>query len=195
MADAFKPKPLVDANLVTEFGGVEDMEQFKEEGPSSRDYLYVPGASDMRYRRDTDLSRLHRGEIRGKDVYAMEWNARWFRTIKGTGSDPDNTRLVHARNHGYKAATKDDIGKPWLTELPPGAQVAADGTIKTAGGDLQLFYADQATAARNAMRRKLKTEESVDGMELTEGGLGNVGARIKGSDPFVEKSIGNKGVK
>jgi hypothetical protein len=190
VADGFKPKPLVDATLVTEFGGVEDMEQFKTEGPFRQDYLYVPGGSDMRYKRDTDLSRLYRGEIRANEVSTMEWNTRWFRAVKGAGADPDNTRPVYAKNQGYKAATKDDVGKPWLTELPPGAIVAADGTIRTSGGDLQLFVADKATAARNAMRKKIKAEESVQGMEFQSGGLGQIGKQHKGADPFVEKTIG-----
>lgn len=189
---SFKPKQLVDVNAVTEFGGVEDMEQFNTEGPGQRDYLYVPGASDARYKRDCDLSSHFRGEIQARDVSTLDWNARWFRTIKGAGSDPDNTRVVHARNQGYRPATKDDLGKVWLTELPPGGMIAPDGTIKTAGGDLALFVADKQTAARNAMRKKIKTEQSVDGLEFQSGGLGVTGKQHRGADPFVEKSIGNQ---
>lgn len=190
--NSFKPKQLIDANQVTEFGGVEDLEQFKTEGPAQRDYLYVPGASDMRIKRDEDQSRAYRGEINAKDVATLDWNARWFRTVKGAGSDPDNTRVVHAKNQGYRPATSKDIGQPWLRELPPGAIQAPDGTIKTAGGDLALFVADKAVAARNAMRKKIRTEESVNGMEFTAGGLGTVGKAHKGADPYVEKAIGTQ---
>ena len=194
MADPFKPKPLVDANLVTEFGGVEDMEQFKNEGPAQRDYLWVPKFSEARIARDEDLARFHRGEIKGKDVRTLdEGNVRWWRTVKGGGNEPDNSRLVHAKLEGYRAVTKDDIGPGKLIpEMPPGGQVAADGTIRSAGGDLQLGFAPKAIAARNAMRRKIKAEESVDGMELTDGGLGAVGKKIAGAEPYVTKQVGDR---
>ena len=193
MADPFKPKPLVDANLVTEFGGVEDMEQFKAEGPARQDYLWVPKFSEARIHRDEDLARYHRGEIKGKDVRTLDdGNVRWFRTVKGGGSEPDNTRLVHAKIAGYRAVTKDDVGPGKLIpELPACAQIAPDGTIKSAGGDLQLGYAPKAVAARNAMRRKIRAEESVNGMEFAEGGLGSVGKNVKGAEPFMTKQIGD----
>ena len=191
-SDPYKPKQLVDANLVTEFGGVELTPEFLAEGVSGRDYLYVPGASDLRVQRDTDLARFHRGEIKGKDVKTLDWNARWFRTVKGTGSDPDNTRTVHAKSEGYRAATEKDIGAPWLTHMPPGAVKGPDGTIRSAGGDLQLYVIDGAGAAKLAMRRKIRTEESVDGMEFAAGGLGSIGKSVKGADPYVEKTIGTQ---
>lgn len=191
MADnPFKPKQLIDANQITEFGGVELSAEFIAEGMAQRDYLYVPGGSDARYNRDKDLSRLYRGEIKGNEVRVLQHNVRWFRTVKGAGTDPDNTRVVHAKNQGYRPATNADLGQPWLTEMPPGGMLAPDGTIKTAGGDLALFVADQRTAARNAMRKKMATEQSVDGMEFKTGGLGQVGGRLAGADPFVEKTIG-----
>jgi hypothetical protein len=188
--DPFGPKQLIDAAQITEFGGVEMTDEFMNEGPSQRDYLYVPGASDARYNRDCDLAALHRGEIKGRDVRTLDWNARWFRTIKGTGSDPDNTRVVHARNQGYRPATKADLGTAWLTELPPGGMIAPDGTIKTAGGDLALFVADKQTAARNAMRKKMKAENAVDGLQFEKGGLGDIGKKVKDADPYVTRSVG-----
>ena len=36
MAD--KVKPLVDVNLISEFGGIEDLETFRTEGVAQRDY-------------------------------------------------------------------------------------------------------------------------------------------------------------
>lgn len=183
-------KPLVDINLVSEFGGIEDLESFKSEGVQQRDYTYVPGFSDMRQKRDLDLGAFARHEMKAKEVSILPVNARWFRTVKGTGSDPDQMRIAHSRNLGYRAVTKDDVGKPWLTALPPGAQVAPDGTIKSAAGDLVLCVVDQQGAARNAMRRKIATEEMVDGMEMLDGGLGAVGKTLKGSDPVVTKQIG-----
>ena len=187
MADGFKPKPLVDANLVTPFGGIEDLETFKREGPARHDYSYVPGHSDKVVDRELALAKLHRGEIRAKDVPTLDWNVRWYRRAQKDG-DPDNRRLVAARNEGYRPMTKDDLGKPWLTEMPPGAQEAPDGTIRSSGGDLQLFYAPKEAAARNAMRKKILTEEMVDGMDLS---FMQAGDKVKGASPTVSKQIGN----
>jgi hypothetical protein len=190
MAD--KPKPLVNINLISEFGGIEDMDSFRAEGPTQRDYTYVPGFSEMRVKRDLDLGAFKRHEIKAKEVSILPVNCRWFRTVKGTGSDPDQMRIAHSRNLGYRAVTKDDVGKPWLTAEPPGSQVAPDGTIKSAAGDLVLCVVDQQGAARNAMRRKIATEDMVDGMEMMEGGLGVVGKSLKGADPVVTKVIGDR---
>lgn len=192
--NAFRPKPLVDANLVTEFGpfheaeGSHDVDQVQ-----GRDYTYVPGFSGMRYQRDLDLARLHRGEIRGKDVSVLPVNLRWFRTVKGSGSDPDQMRVAHAKNSGYRPVTKEDVdAKPdWITEMPAGAMVAADGTIKTAAGDNALFICSQAVAARNAHRKKVDTEAQVDGMDMrvdgNGAGLGVQGNRIKGAEPYITR--------
>lgn len=187
-------RKLVDANLVTEFGGVEDMESFKAEGVGQRDYTYVPGFSDMRVKRDTDLKRMAMGEIRAREVSTLPVNCRWFRAMRGAGSDPDNVRSVYAKSEGYRPVTKEDLtaNHPWLTALPPGGMVAPDGTIKSAGGDLTLFVIDQAGAARNAYRRKKLAEDMVDGMEMQVGGLGQVAQSHRGADPVVEKKIGDK---
>jgi len=75
-------------------------------------------------------------------------------------------RVAHAKNLGYRPATKDDIGQPWMTELPPGGMIAPDGTIKTAAGDNALFVIGREGAARNALRKKRLTEAMVDGMEM-----------------------------
>ena len=187
--NAFKPKQLVDVNLATEFGGIEDLESFKAEGVARQDYTYVPGFSDMRVNRDLALGKLARGEIRASEVPILEWNARWYRCATKDGH-PDGARSVTARNEGYAAATKDDVGKPWMTELPPGGYVAPDGTIRNSGGDLQLFITDRAHAAKNAMRRKIRTEEMVDGMDMAVGGLGAVGKSHKGADPVITKELG-----
>jgi hypothetical protein len=160
----FKPKPLVDVNQVCEFGAFHEAAG-STEAMSQRDYTFVPGFSDMRVKRDTDLTRLHRNEIKGRDVSVLPVNLRWFRTVKGSGSDPDQMRMAHARNLKYRVATKADIGQPWLTELPPGGQIAPDGTIKSAAGDLALHVIDQQGAARIAMQRKRAVDESVSGLQ------------------------------
>ena len=182
----FHKKPLVDGNLVTEFGYTEESLQGMDE--ARNDYTFVPGFSGLREKRDLDLARLAAGEIKGHEVSVLPVNCRWFRTVKGSGSDLDQMRVAHARNIGYRPVTKADIGKPWLTAMPPGGMEMADGTIRSAAGDLALFVADQVVAARNAMRKKMRTEELVDGMQFKAGGLGEVGKKHK-ADPIVTKEV------
>jgi hypothetical protein len=187
-SNPFKPKPLVDANLVTEFGAIELTDEFRREGASQGDYSYVPGFSEMRVNRELDLAALHRGDIKGKDVRTLDWNCRWFRRTEKNGN-PDNGRITAAKNQGYRPVTKNDEGSAFMTRLPPNAYYAADGVVTNSGGDLVLFVADKEHAARNAMRKKMLTEEMVDGMEFTSGGLGNVG---KHAQAYVEKTIGTQ---
>ena len=189
MADkekSFGPKPLMDATLVTEFGGVEDLESFKADGASQRDYTWVPGFSQMRVDRDLALGALHRQEIRAKDVPILPVNLRWFRRVRGTGSDPDQMKTAHAKNMGYRAATQADIGQAWLTTFPPGAIEEPDGTITTAAGDNVLMVASGQVAARNAMQKKIATEAMVDGMQFSND-LMRVGSQVRGASPVVEK--------
>jgi hypothetical protein len=189
----FKPRPLVDVNVVSEFGAFHEAEGTTEaESLENRDYTYVPGFSNMRKTRDLDLARLHRGEIKGKEVSTLPVNMRWFRTVKGSGSDPDQMRMAAARNNKYRAVTKADLDAkhPWLTELPPGAQIAPDGTIKSAAGDLALYVTDRENAARIAIRRKKNIDESVSAVEMQIGGLGQVGSQHKGANPTVDTKIG-----
>ena len=192
MADnAFGPKPIMDVNLITPFGGIEDLESFKQEGIAQRSYTYVPGFSEMLENYDSDVRQVHLREKSAKDVRILPVNLRWFRTVKGTGSDPDQMRVAHAKNLGYRAATKDDVGQAWLTEVPPGANVGPDGTIKSAAGDLVLMVANQQTAARNAVRRKMAAEAAVDGMQLEAEGLRKTGEKLK-ADPTISVQIGDK---
>jgi hypothetical protein len=184
----FKPKPLVDVNLVTEFGGIEITDEFRNEGVSQGDYSYVPGFSEMRVNRELDLAALHRGEIKGKDVRTLDWNCRWFRRTEKNGQ-PDNSRIIDGKNDGYRPVTKDDEGKPFMKTLPPNAYYAPDGVVTISGGDLVLMVADKERAAKNAMRKKIHTEEMVDGMEFSSGGLGVVG---KAAGAYVEKTIGTQ---
>lgn len=188
-----KKRPLTNTNLVTEFGGIEDTEGFKEDGPAQQDYLYVPGFTGMRVQRDIDLKRYADGEIKAHEVSTLPVNCRWFRTSKGANNEqPDHTRTVHARNQGYRVVTKDDLGQghPWLTELPPNAMIAPDGVIRSSGNDLALYVIDRDGAAKNAYRKKMKAEQMVDGIEMAGGGLGNVGQAHRGADPQIEKRIG-----
>jgi hypothetical protein len=187
-SNPFKPKKLVDANLVTEFGAIELTDEFRSEGVGQRDYSYVPGFSEKRVNRELDLAALHRGEIKGRDVRTLDENLRWFRRTEKNGQ-PDNSRIVDGKNQGYRPVTRSDVGQSWMTEPPPNSYFAADGVCTISGGDLVLMVCDKEHAARNAMRKKILTEEMVDGMEFTSGGLGNVG---KHAEAFVEKTIGTQ---
>lgn len=180
-------RPLVDVNLTTEFGEILESEAFQADGVAHHDFTYTPGFSEMKVDRDGDIQRHARHEIKASEVRVLPVNLRWWRTVKGSGSDPDQMRVARARNLGYRAVTEADIGQPWLTEMPPGAMLAADGTIKTAAGDNVLMVADQQTAARNAMRKKRLTEEMVDGIQYTDEGLGKVGER---AEAFVTRETG-----
>lgn len=182
-----KPKPLVDVNFVSPFGGIEDMESFKQEGSAQRSYTYVPGFSEMLENYDTDVRRANLKEIRASEIRTMPVNMRWFRTVRGNGSDPDQMRVAHAKNQGYRPAMKSDIGQPWMTAMPPGAIEGPDGTIKSAGGDVALFVIDQQGAARNHLRKKMQTEAMVDGMEMQ---MESVAAAHK-TTANVTRSTGN----
>jgi hypothetical protein len=184
----FGPKPLVDVNLTTEFGEIHEADVFNADGVSRHDYTYVPGWSEMSVDRQLALAKLYRREIKAGEVPLLPVNLHWFRTVKGAGSDPDQMKVAHAKNLGYRAVTKDDIGKhAWITGMPPGAVVAPDGTIKTAAGDNVLMVADQRTAAKNAMRKKILTEQMVDGIQYSKDGLGEVGGKARGADPQITK--------
>jgi hypothetical protein len=186
-----KERQLVDANQITDFGGVEgDLASLDNETGFRHDYTYVPGFSDLRYELDVAKGEVHRHERRASELPILPVNMRWFRTVLGKGSDPDQMRAYAALNQGYRPANKTDVGQQWLTKLPPGAKYAPDGSIQSAGGDLALYVIDQQGAARNAYRKKKATEEMVDGMEMKAGGLGHIAQQHKGADPTVVKQIG-----
>ena len=181
------PKPLTDVNLTTEFGEFHEAVGQEED---RKDYTYVPGFSDQRKKRDLELGQLARNEIRSNEVSLLPVNCRWYRAVKGRNSDPDQMRIAAARNQGYRAVTEADIGQSWLTELPPGAIIAPDGTIKSAAGDTALMVATQEVAGRNAMRKKIRTEEMVDGIQYSGGGLADVAGKVKGTEPTITKEAG-----
>ena len=173
------PKPLVDAVTVTDFGGIEDSEVFKYQ--AERDYTYVPGFSDLRRAQDLAKIEVAAGERKAKDVPTLPVNVRWSRC------DGNYTKVASAKAQGYRAITKDDLDAkhPWLTELPPGAQIAPTGEIKSAAGDLMLMVADAKTAARNFAKKQRTTAamaESVGAEAFTA-----AGATVRGANPTVTK--------
>jgi hypothetical protein len=156
-------KPVVTAEVINEFGPVE-ASAIADNGRI--DGLYTPGFTDMRRERDQKLLEFAEGDITGKEVPVLPVNLRYTRNSNVKSGDPDSTRLVQTKGSGYRAVTKDDVKKPWLKDLPPGADWAADGTLRK--GDLTLMVADQGTAARNRFRSQTRTMQAVDGAASTK---------------------------
>lgn len=148
---------------------------------------YVPGFSDMRIKRDTEIGEVVAGKRAAKDVSTLPVNMRWTRNAKRDGS-PDSEKVFSAGRKGYRAVTKDDIGQPWLKDVPAGAQIAADGTIRSQ--DCVLMVATREQAAANAMAKTLKTRQRLEGAQA------NFAAEVarrggnKSGTPVVEKTLG-----
>jgi len=179
-------RPLVPTTIRTEFGDVLDSAEFYDVGGADRDLTFVPGFSDMRRARDLELAGVAAGKIQRHEakVDPLPVNLRWTRTHTVKGA-PDGRKQIASGNLGYKAVNKSQIGKePWLTALPPGATVDADGTIRK--GDTILMVTDGKTAGRNVARRQAQTQRFNDDVGAAAGGLLSVQG-AKGADPFVKK--------
>ena len=181
-------RPLVDTTIRTEFGDVFESPEFYDVSGADRDLTYVPGFSDMRRARDLELAAIAAGKKDRRDakIEPLPVNCRWVRatTVRG---DPDARKQIGAGNLGYELVTKQDIGQPWLKGLPPGATFAADGSVRK--GDTVLMVAPGERAARNAAAKAAYTRrmnEDVDA-SLVRGDLHDVGARVKGADPYVKR--------
>lgn len=181
-------RPLIDTTIRTEFGDVLESAEFYDVSGADRDLTYVPGFSDMRRARDLELAAVASGKKDKRDakIEALPVNCRWVRatTVRG---DPDAGKQISSGNLGYTAVTKRSIGEPWLSALPPGATVAADGSIRK--GDTMLMVATGKQAARNAAikasyTRRMHEEVNVSAMR---GDLLDVSSHVKGTDAYVEK--------
>lgn len=173
------PRPLVDAIAVTDFGGLEDMEAFRNE--AQNDYTYVSGFSDLRRAQDIAKAEVVKGDRKAKDVPTLPVNLRWVRC---TGS---YAKTGNSRAAGYRAVSKADLEAKhnWLTGMPPGAQFNPAGEITTAAGDLVLMVADRETAARNAIRKQERAKAMTDAVGLEHDGFMNVGKNMKGANPTI----------
>ena len=186
--DEAMTRPLIDTTIRTEFGDVLESAEFYDVSAADRDLTYVPGFSDMRRARDLEISAVAQGRKDKRDakIEPLPVNCRWVRatTVRG---DPDAGKQITSANLGYTAVTKKDIGQPWLTALPPGATLAADGAIRK--GDTVLMVATQKQAARNAAVKAAyvrRMNAEVD-KSLVRGDLHDVGARVTGSDPYIKQ--------
>lgn len=150
-------RELIPTGVFNEFGEVFEGGALSAQiGDQSADLMYVPGFSDLRWLRDKALSEVAENKRHPKTVPILPVNVRWSRRTLVSGK-PDATKAIMAARKGYRAVTKADLeAKPeWLTGLPPGAQVLADGTIATA--DMTLMVCDGPTAARNAYEKQQAT--------------------------------------
>jgi hypothetical protein len=180
-------RPIVPTMIRTEFGDVHDDPSFHDVSGADRDLTYIPGFSDMRRARDLVLADVASGKTPRHEakLEPLPVNCRWVRRATPSGA-PDGRKEISTGNLGYKAATKDMIGKqPWLKALPPGATLTADGMIQK--GDTVLMFCDGATAARNAARKQAQTQRMVNDTSAAAGGLLNTGRTNSGADAYVQK--------
>ncbi len=152
-----KRRPLVELATENEFGAVE-LKPLDTDG--GLDITYVPGFSDMRFQRDRAVAEVVHGDASPKDVPSLPVNVRWVRAVTGDGQQPTSQNVMLSERKGYRLATKEDIGKPWLTQLPPGAKIRADGSI--ANIDTVLMVADAAQVAQNRARSRQMVETQLD---------------------------------
>lgn len=175
-------RPLVETKIRTEFGDVLETDVDLMSG--QRDLTYIPGFSDQRQARDLELADIASGK-KGRheaSLAPLEVNCHWVRSHTPAGA-PDGRKQVGYGNSGYKVVDKSQIGKTgWLKELPPGATIEADGSIRK--GDTILMVADAKTASQNAARKALATKRLTSDTEAAMGGLVKVGAR---ADAYVRK--------
>lgn len=186
MVDMAK-RPIVQTGIRTEFGDVQDDPSFYDVGGADRDLTYVPGFSDLKRARDLELADVAAGrKLRHEaKILPLPVNVRWTRTTTPKGA-PDGMKQISTANLGYKAVHKDQIGKvDWLTELPPGATINADGTIQK--GDTLLMVADGKTAARNAARKQAQTNRMVDPTSIGAAAGGLLSQKTPGAEPYVRK--------
>lgn len=179
-------RPLVNTAIRTEFGDVLDDASFYDASSVDRDLSYVPGFSEMRRERDLEMAAVAAGRKDKRDarIDPLPVNLRWVRKSTPRGA-PDGMKQIASGNFGYRAVNKDQIGKQdWLTEMPPGATLAADGSIEK--GDTVLMVCDGRTAARNAARKAAQTNRMVNEAAAAAGGLLHT-AKTEGVDPFVRK--------
>lgn len=182
--------PLVPSRPLSEFGDFDPNELVSERPQGlERDGTYVPGFSEMRVARDMAVGQYQRGEITRDKIPTLPVNLRWARNQNKAGV-PDNTKTFSHGRKGYKLVTKEDIGKPWLTEMPPGTVINADGTIRN--GDNVLMVATARDAARNEFLRQKDTQEKLTGAienSFAENLKKDGGTPRDVKDPTIEKTI------
>jgi hypothetical protein len=176
-------KPLVETATQDEFGVFDDNDDTMF--VDKPDMTYVPGFSDMRFERDRQIAEVVHGDRDPKTVRKMPVNCRWVRALSIDKQLPDGRKVIMAEMDGYRKVTNADVGKEWLTSLPPASKILADGSIAT--GDTILMVAGAEAAARNRGRKR----------KLTEAALASIGGGVDseaehaGTTAQIEKSVGH----
>ena len=178
------PKPIFNSQIASEFGEVENTEAFKT--VMDADHTYVPGWSEKRRERDQQVAEVVRGERQGHDVLTLPGNVRWTRT-QTPNLKPEGIKLLGVSNKGYRAVGVKDIGPgKMITAIPPGAHLAADGTIVKNDVTLMICSREQAAANAAAKARltqaRLETDNEADGL---------FGVKERGASPSVKKLKGD----
>lgn len=173
---------------MSEFGDLRDSAAFYDPNVMDRDHSYVPGFSDMKRDIGVQMVEVKHGRRSPKDVGKLPVNLRWARAQNVAGA-PDSTKQFGHSRKGYRLVNKQDVGQAWLTEVPPGCQIGADGTIRN--GDTVLMVCDQGTAARNELVKRRATEERVKGAEGAFASMIESSRGVsKGAAPYTEVKPG-----
>lgn len=182
--------PIIITQPPPEFGELTASPEFLDENAMDSDLTYVPGFSEHRLARDKAIVEVLRGRLPAKEVPTLPRNFRWERCQNKKG-EPDTRPMIQAENSGYRVVTKDQVGEGKIvTAMPPGAHVAADGTIMQ--GDVVLMVTDAKRAARNEFQQRARTASATKGAEAGFAAALEAmgGTPAKGSAPYVHKEIG-----
>lgn len=150
-APAQTVRPLVTSQTMTEFGAVLDDPEGSSAMGQSPDITWTPGWSELRLQRDMQVLEAKQGKRKWSEVVSLPGNVRLTKRCNTAGA-PDQVKQITAGQRGYRAVTKADIGQPWFTAMPAGAEVLPDGTIKK--GDCVYTYCPPEAAARNVKRKQ-----------------------------------------
>lgn len=182
-------RPLVETRVMTEFGEVITSPEFYDADGQDQDLTYTPGWSEMRRARDVAVAEARHGKRATKDIPTLPVRVFLARRTNVAGV-PDSRKVIQASNDGYRAVTKEDIGAPWFTFLPPGAAILADGTI--AKGDVTYMVTDAKNAARNQALAHARTAKMLEsaGQSLLE-----TGRSARGSEPWIESEPADHKIK
>ena len=186
------PVPLVKTAPASEFGDYTNSIDFNDPSVAGRDMSYVPGFSDLRIARDVKVAEYVNHKVERNEIPELPINMRWARNQSRDGK-PDSAKVFGHSLKGYRMVTKADLpdekGVPrneWLTALPPGADIGADGVIRK--GDTALMVCTKEHAAKNSRVKAEATARRVTGMAHGFASqAGKDGAGWRGADPSVKK--------
>lgn len=148
-----KERPLVATGFMSDFG---EARVYADDGPTEIgvDPTYVPGFSDLRFRRDRELAEAKRGQRPPGKVTTLPVNCRWAQRTDLKGG-PTGRKITKHKKNGYRFATEADKGSDWLKDLPDGSFINAAGEIQM--GEMVLMVCSSERAAANQYRQQQLT--------------------------------------